>query len=573
MSRLRWWLAAGLLVALAAWLLFRSASLSVAEGSWLLVDLEGEYVDAEVSPFQRVLGRRQHNLAATLSELGKAERDARLAGVLLRVRSLDVGWGKAQDLRGAVERLREKGKRTVAYLELEKYGPNLEYYVASAADAVYVAPGTRSPFVGLAAEYLFLGGLFEKLGISVEYERVGKYKTAVDSFAGRSMSDANREMSDALLDSIEATFLADIAESRGLSREELEAVVDQGPASPAELEAGGLIDGAAFVDEILEKEGDPAVVEPEVYARVAAADVGFAPQATFALIYGTGSVVVGEGRAGPGGGPVMASVDIAEAFEQAASSPEVRAIIFRVDSPGGSALASDLIWHAVRKARNQGKRVVASFSDVAASGGYYVAAGADRIVAQPSTLTGSIGVFVLRPVIAGALDKLDIGYASLTRGRHAGMLLSTEPLSEATRARMRDEVRSIYHQFVARVAEGRGLEPERVNELGRGRVWTGALAHEAGLVDTLGGLREAVVEAKALVGLAPDADVVLVPFPPPKPLVEQLREVLQGNAAASRANALAVDLLPRSARSVVGALRELPLGAPLLIPPVFAEVH
>jgi protease-4 len=268
----------------------------------------------------------------------------------------------------------------------------------------------------------------------------------------------------------------------------------------------------------------------------------------------------------------MASVDLAEAFEQAAASPEVRAIVFRIDSPGGSALASDLIWRAVRKARAKGKPVVASFSDVAASGGYYVAAGADRIVAQPSTITGSIGVFVIRPMIAGALDKLDIGFASITRGQHADLLLSTQPLSEGARERMREEVRGIYHQFVARVAEGRGLDEKRVNEVGRGRVWTGAAAKEAGLVDTLGGLREAVAEAKGLVGLPADADVVLVPFPPPKPLVEQLREAFQG-AVALRADGIALDLLPRGARAAVSALRELPAGAPLLIPPVFAEVR
>jgi len=572
MSRLRWWLAAGLLLALAAALLWRGAGVPIQDGSWLLFDLEGEYVEAEPSPLQRVIGRRAHTLASTLSELGKAERDARIAGVLVRVRSLDVGWGKAQDLRRAIQRLREKGKRTVAYLELEKYGPNLEYYVASAADAVYVAPGTRSPFVGLAAEYLFLGGLFEKLGVSLEYERIGKYKTAVDGLAGREMSDANREMSEAILDSIQSQFLTDIAASRGIGREELQAIVDQAPASPAELEARRLIDGAAFLDEILEKEKQPPLVKADVYAQVPASAVGFAPKASFALIYGAGSVVVGEGRAGPAGGPVMASVDLAEAFEQAAASPEVRAIVFRIDSPGGSALASDLIWRAVRKARAKGKPVVASFSDVAASGGYYVAAGADRIVAQPSTITGSIGVFVIRPMIAGALDKLGIGFASITRGQHADLLLSTQPLSEGARERMREEVRGIYQQFVARVAEGRGLDEKRVNEVGRGRVWTGAAAKEAGLVDTLGGLREAVAEAKGLVGLPADADVVLVPFPPPKPLVEQLRETFQG-AVSLRADALAQGLLPRGARGVVGVLRELPAGAPLLIPPVFAEVR
>ena len=212
--------------------------MTVEDKSWLVVDLEGEYVEADLSPLQRLLGRHARTLASLLSELAKAERDERLAGVLLRVRSLDVGWGKAQDLRAAVLRLREKGKRTVAYLELEKYGANVEYYVASAADAVYVAPATRTPLVGLAAEHLFLGGLFEKLGVKLEYERVGKYKSAVEGLAEREMSDANREMSDAILDSIQSQFLGDIAASRGMTREALAAAIDRAPTSPRELAAG-----------------------------------------------------------------------------------------------------------------------------------------------------------------------------------------------------------------------------------------------------------------------------------------------------------------------------------------------
>jgi protease-4 len=571
MRRLRWWLLAGLLAALAAALLWRGGPV-VEDASWLVVDLEGEYVEADLSPLQRIFGRRARTLASQLSELAKAERDPRLAGVLFRVRSLDVGWAKAQDLRAAVLRLREKGKRTVSYLELEKYGANVEYYVASAADAVYVAPATRTPLVGLAAEHLFLGGLFEKLGVQLEYERVGKYKSAVEGLAEREMSEANREMSEAILDSIHSQFLGDIAASRGLAAEAVAAAIDRAPTSPRELEGEKLIDGAAFFDEIVEKEGGPALVEDEKYAQVDAADVGFSPKATFALIYGAGSVVVGEGSSGRSGGPVMASTTIAEAFEKAAESPEVRAIVFRIDSPGGSALASDLIWRAVRKARAKGKPVVASFSDVAASGGYYVAAGADKVVAQPGSITGSIGVFVIRPMIAGALDKLGIGSTALTRGRRADLLLSTRPLSPEARERMRDEVRSIYRQFVDRVADGRSLDRSKVDEVGRGRVWTGADAKRAGLVDTLGGLREAVLEGKALVGLAPDADVVLVPFPPPKPFVEQLREAFEGSVAL-RGEALAEAMLPPAARATVGALRALPTGVPVLIPPLFAEVH
>ena len=570
MRRRRWWLWGALALALVAGVWW-AGRVRIEPKSWLRVNLEGEYLEGEVSPFARLTGRHAHTLAALLSELAKAERDERIAGVLFRVRDLDLGWGKAQDMRRAITRLRERGKRTLAYVELEQYGPNLEYYVASAADEVWVAPGTHAPFVGLAAEYLFLGGVFEKLGVELEYERIGKYKTAAESLAEKSMSDANREMSEALLDSYHDQFVADIAASRKMSPAELEAVIDQGPGSPRELERGRLIDGAAFLDELLERERTPPIVELSTYSRVAPGDVGFEPQATFALVYGAGAVVTG-GSGRPTTGPEMGSDALVEAFDKASEDPSIRAIVFRIDSPGGSPLASDLIWHAVRRARNKGKPVIASLSDVAASGGYYVATAADRIVAEPATLTGSIGVFVIRPALGGALEKLGVHVESLTRGRHADLLLASRPLTPETRERVKADVQAIYKQFVARVAEGRGLEPEAVNEVGRGRVWTGVQAKERGLVDALGGLREAVLEAKAAAGIAPDVDVLLVPYPAPKPLFVQVRDALQGAAVAPVDRALRA-AVPPGLRAAAEALAVLPVGAPLLVPPVLAEVR
>jgi protease-4 len=570
MRRRRWWLWGVLALAVAVGLWWANR-VPIEPKSWLRVNLEGEYLEGELSPFARLTGRHAHTLAALLSELAKAERDERIVGVLFRVRDLEIGWGKAQDLRRALARLRERGKRTIAYVELEQYGPNLEYYVASAADEVWVAPGSHTPFVGLAAEYLFLGGLFEKLGVELEYERVGKYKTAAESFAESSMSDANREMSDAILDSIHSQFLDDIAASRKMTREELQALIDQGPSSPRELERGRLVDGAAFLDEVLERERTPPMVSLSTYARVSPADVGFEPEATFALIYGAGAVTTGGGGRATRG-PEMGSDALVEAFDEASKDPAVRAIVFRIDSPGGSPLASDLIWRAVRRARDKGKPVIASLSDVAASGGYYVAAAADRIVAEPGTLTGSIGVFVIRPALGGALEKLGIHVEGLTRGRYADLLLASRPLTPETRARMKADVQQIYRQFVSRVSEGRGMDAEAVNEVGRGRVWTGAQAKERGLVDALGGLREAVLEAKAAAGLAPDADVVLVPYPAPKPLFEQVSEALQGAAVAGVDEALRGALQP-GLRAAAEALAGLPTGAPLLIPPVLAEVR
>jgi protease-4 len=569
----RWIVGLALLLLILTWLVADRGP-GVEPGTVLVMDLEGAYAETHATPYlARLFGVRGRPLIGLLSQLAKAERDDRLSAVLFRIRPLDIGWGKADELRAAIARIGEKGRRTVAYLEVEKYGANLEYFVATGADEIYMAPGSRNPFVGLAAEYLFLGGFFEKLGVEIEYERVGKYKSAVESFAESKMSEANREMTTAILDSVYDRFVAGIAEGRSLDPERVHAAIDAAPATPAEMQEHGLTDGIGFFDEILDRVRDGeekrAVMKGAEYAEVDPSSVGFDPVASFALIYGTGPVTAGGGSGGPGGRQVLASTPVSEAFEAATEAPEIDAIIFRIDSPGGSALASDLVWRAIQRAREGGKPVIASFSDVAASGGYYVACGADRIVSQPATYTGSIGVFVLRPILGGLLENLGIGVEVMTRGEHADLLLASRPLSAPTRRRLRADVRSVYETFVGRVAAGRELAPEAVDSIGQGRVWTGAQASEIGLVDVLGGLRTAVLEAKGAVGLDADADVELVSYPLPRSLAEQISEAF---GASLRATVSSLSL-PSALRQLVTTLQVLPAGTPLLIPPGLAEIH
>lgn len=569
----RWIVGLALLLLILTWLIADRGP-GVEPGTVLVMDLEGAYAETHGTPYlARLFGVRERPLIGLLSQLAKAERDDRLSAVLFRIRPLDIGWGKADELRAAIARIGEKGRRTVAYLEIEKYGANLEYFVATGADEIYMAPGSRNPFVGLAAEYLFLGGFFEKIGVEIEYERIGKYKSAVESFAESKMSEANREMTTALLDSVYDRFVEGIAEGRSLDPERVHAAIDAAPATPAEMQEHGLTDGIGFFDEILErvKDGEEKrpVMEGAEYAGVDPSSVGFDPVASFALIYGTGPVTAGDGSDGPGGRQVLASTTVSEAFEAATEAPEIKAIIFRIDSPGGSALASDLVWRATQRAQEKGKPVIASFSDVAASGGYYVACGADRIVSQPATYTGSIGVFVLRPILAGLLENLGIGVEAMTRGEHADLLLASRPLSARTRRRLRADVRVVYETFVGRVATGRELAPEAVDGIGQGRVWTGAQASEIGLVDVLGGLRTAVLEAKDAVGLDADADVVLVSYPLPKSLAEQISDAF-GVSLRSTLSSLPV---PSALRQLVTTLQVLPAGTPLLIPPGLAEIH
>ena len=546
----------------------------VRPGSLLVVDLEGEYVNEPAVPlFDRLTGRERHPLPQLLSDLRKAERDSRISNVLFRVRGLQLGWAKAQELRDAITSLRESGHHTIAYLEVESFSGNLEYYVASAADEVWMAPGTRAPLVGLAAEYFFLGGFFEKLGIQVEVERIGRFKTAADMFSAKEMSSAFQEMSNSLLDSIDGQFVSGIADRRDLSEDDVRAAIDAAPMSPEEFKARKLIDGVAYEDELIQRLGDPPKLEESSYAEVDPKSVGFQPVATVAVVFGTGGVVSGKDDGGSGR-PQLASQTVSKALLDAAKDPSVKAIVFRVDSPGGSALASDVIWRATQEARKNGKPLIVSMSDLAASGGYYVSCGADAVVAEPGTLTGSIGVFVLRPVLGGLLDKLGIGYASLQRGAHADILLGTKPLDPDTRARLSADVKSVYDLFVERVAAGRKLPAEKVDAIGQGRVWTGQQAATLGLVDAIGGLRTAVDLAKEKAGLGRKADVILRSYPAPKPLAEQIREALQGTAARALDERVFAELpLSAGVRELADWLSTAPEGAPVLLPPASIQIR
>jgi protease IV len=564
---LRFAILAALLLGLFWWIGRGGREPSIAQGSLLVVELSGKYVDGPIPLLSRLRGDPVHSLLTLTSELRKAARDSRLDGVVLRVRALEVGWAQAEEIRQAIRGVSAKGRHTLAVLEVEGFG-NAPYYVASAADRVVATPGGNSPFVGIAAEYLFLGGLFEKLGVDVEYERVGEFKSAVESYAETKMSDANRLQSNALLDSVEGHFVREIAAARGRSEEQVRLAIDSGPSAPESLVEYGLVDEVATFEAAVAALGEHEQVKADVYAGVTPASVGFEPAATFAIVNGVGAVVVGAGSFS-GGSSVMASDTVADALRDAAKDPEVKAIVLRIDSPGGSPLASDLIWNAIRDVQKQGKPVVASFSDLAASGGYYVASAADVIVSQPQTLTGSIGVFVIRPVLAGLLEKLGVGVASITRGARADLLLSTVPLSPETRAVLREDVQHTYDRFLSRVAEGRGLDEASVDEVARGRVWTGEQALEVGLVDRLGGVPEAVLAAKEKIGLSPEADVLLVQYPAPRPLAEQVFEALQGGASLE----LSLPGWPAGARQLISALRSLPIGTPLLIGPAWIEIH
>lgn len=548
-----------------------SSGPEVEADSTLVVRLGGTYLEAsEPALVSRLLGEERATFAALLSQLSMAERDERIKTVVLRIRSLGIGWGKAQELRGAVARLRTAGRHTVAYLDLASLTAHREYFIAAAADEVVLVPGGTAPLVGLSAHYQYLGGLFEKIGITFEVGKAGRYKSAVEAFSGTEMSEASREMANSLLDSTERQFVSGIAAGRNLSVDQVVERIGRGLILGSELVALGFVDSIASLEDVLDGLGGEVIYE-STYAAVDPADVGISPEATFALLYGSGNVVDGEREANSMGAPVFSAGAFTRALEQAAEADDIEAIIVRIDSPGGSALASERMWRAVRRARDDsGKPIIASFSDVAASGGYYVAAATDAIVAPGMSITGSIGVFALVPILEGLQRKVGISSEFLSRGEDADFGSTSSRWSDSAREKLQRMVLAIYSQFVERVALGRNLEVARVDAVAQGRVWTGAQALERGLVDELGGLHEAVARANVLLGLAPDADIELRTYPPVRTLPEQLADLLDvrvARAVQSRLDRIAPfsDLLDLAA--------ELPMQTPLLIPPATVQIQ
>jgi protease-4 len=341
--------------------------------SWVLLDIEGSYgEDVPPDSLARLVGEHPISMLDLLLLIRDAGEDPRVAGLVVRIRPLAIGWAKAQDIRDALLHYRDSGKPLHAFLELELGGGSMEYYVASAAEHIEVPPGAAAPVTGLLAEFMFLGGVWDKLDIDMQVVKIREYKTFGDMLANKEMTPYHREMEDSLLDSMYGQLVDGIAAQRNLQPAAVRAAIDAGPATPSELQQAGLIDTSVYLDELQTQLTGPdgEFLKAEDYAPRRQPLPGRAPvQHRVALVYGVGPVTSGESRSSPfNGETTMGSDTLVEAFQDASRDDKIEAIVFRVDSPGGSALASDLIWRATRAA-GAVKPVIVSMSDVAASGG------------------------------------------------------------------------------------------------------------------------------------------------------------------------------------------------------------
>ena len=488
----------------------------------LALKIEGELPDYVPDTLaNRFFGNNDLSLTTVVEQLRKAKVDKRISGILLEINMLGTGWGKAEELRGAIADFRASGKPIYAFIEV---GLNKEYYIATACDRVYVSPSGDLYINGLAADVMFFRGSLDKLGVYPDVAKIGKYKNAPDQFTSKEMSKEHREVINSLLDDLFNRFVNTVAETRKKSPDEVRALIDNAPFGAQEALRAGLIDGANYRDEVeneLKKrlgykdEDELKITKAETYRQVEPESVGLNRGERIAIIYASGDIWPGKSENSAMGGQSVGSDTMVKAIGDAARDKTIKAIVLRVDSPGGVHYASDAIWHAVEVARKK-KPVVVSMGDLGASGGYYIACSANKIIAEPSTLTGSIGIFAGKPVMKGLFDWLGITNEYVLRGKNAGMFRVTEQFSPEERAKLEGVLKTKYYdEFVPKVAKGRGRDPEYIDSIGQGRVWTGAQAREKGLIDDFGGLDKAVEVARELAGIPADKGVrrVILPYP------------------------------------------------------------
>lgn len=508
---------------------------SLADNSTLLLHLEGDLPEQAPVDFGIPFLTQQQPLSVAehWQLLRNAAADPRIKAVVLEPRGLSVGWAKLEELRGDIANFKKSGKPVYAYLR----GAGMrEYYVAAAADRIYISPEDELDVKGLRAELTYVKGTLDKLGVQMEFEHVGKYKDAPDMFTKTSSSPETREVINGLLDQFYGDFVNSVAQGRKKKPEEIRALIDNGPFVGPEALQGGLVDELAYEDQVFAqlkekvKSGDARINE-HAYARIPA-PAGVEGATRIALLVGQGDIVRGATNDGASQDLITASGMI-KLIRQVRDDDSIKGVILRIDSPGGDGIASDDILHEA-KLLSQKKPTVISMSDLAASGGYFIAMTGDPLIAYRATETGSIGVFFGKPNLRGLYDKIGIHKELMTRGRFADIDTESAPLNDAQRAKLRTEIEQFYKGFVERVAGARKRKYDDVEALAQGRVWTGAQAKQNGLVDELGGIDRAIDLVKQRAKIAAAEKITLVPYPPRRTLFQVLMDREQLTELESR---------------------------------------
>jgi len=477
--------------------------------SYLEINLSGTiYEKSEPDLFSTFIGIRPPlSMYDIWRNIQKAKHDSRIKSLVLRLGQLQCDWAKVEEIRQSVLDFRTSGKKVFAYigevLEFDK-----EYYLATACDSIIIHPLGTLIINGIGGYVPFIKNALDKLGVEAEFEQVEEYKTVGNLFTEAGFTPAHKEMMESIYTDIFNIYVKGVADARNISETEVRDLIDQAFFRADLAKEANLVDELLYEDEFLsfiQTEGNQKIsrVTHSQYTRISPSSVGLNKGKKIALIYGMGPIHSGEGL-----NQTMGSKSITRLIRRARNDVTVSALILRVDSPGGSALGSDDIWREMALFKKK-KPVVVSMSDVAGSGGYWIAMNADKIVAQPQTLTGSIGVVAGKFNMAKLFDKLGITAERIALGKRADMFTSFRSLTEEERSLLKTEILWIYDKFITKVSVGRNLKKEDVDKIGQGRIWTGQQAKNLGLIDEVGGLAKAVELVKELINVPPGEDVNL----------------------------------------------------------------
>ncbi len=464
---------------------------------------------AEVQPRRGVMSliiRQAPTLHQVVEHIDRASGDRRIVQLVARIYDNSMGYAKVQELRDAVIRFRKSGKRAIAFAEtFGDPGPaDKSYYLATAFDSIYLQPSGQFALTGLLSRVPFARDLLSKLGVQPRFDKRKEFKSASDVITEREFTGPHEENLRTVLGSLQRIIIDAIAERRNKKPSVVQSEIDGGPYNPGRALELGYIDGVLYYDELCDRIQNRHRKKRRLfpYSRYDAAVGRRRRQGrrAIALIYCVGDIYRGASRITPFGSPLLGAQTVGKAIREAVDDSSVRVIVLRVNSPGGSYIASDMIWHEVMHARERGKTVIASLSDVAGSGGYFIAMAADKIVAAPGTITGSIGVISGKLVTEEMWKKLGVNWAEIHTGVNAPMWLSTRDFTPEQWTVVQRQLDTIYHDFVAKASRGRSMDFDRMESLARGRIYTGLEAAEAGLVDTIGGLPEALDMAVSMIG-------------------------------------------------------------------------
>ncbi|HXW03928.1 MAG TPA: signal peptide peptidase SppA [Vicinamibacterales bacterium] len=535
--------------------------------STLVLEVSGNLQEMEPAGVLGQFIEGPPTVRSIVDALRKAKVDSRVTSVIIRPTATGALWGKVQEVRDAILDFRRSNKLAIGFLE---FGGDQAYYLASACDKVFLMPTASLDLTGIASYELFLRGTLERIGAYPDALHIGDYKTASNTFTERTFTPPHREMAESLNGDLHAQLVRAVADGRHKSEDEVRRLIDHGPYLPEDAVRAGLVDDLAYEDELDDKvklsSGPVRFLKHREYGQISPVSLGLNRGPRIAVIYAVGLISSGQSHYDSPAGAVVGSDTIVEYLRQARADNSIRAIVLRIDSPGGSAIASDVIWREVMLTRER-KPVIASMSDVAASGGYYIAMPAHAIVAQPATLTGSIGVVMVKFVIDGTLDKLGMNMESVSEGRFAEIYSPIRQFSPEERARVEELMQATYDAFVEKAAAGRNTTPERIDAVAQGRVWTGQQARQIGLVDELGGLERAIALAKQRARIAQDSEVELVVYPPKKSLYELVAEPFGRTDRGAALLSLLGIRSPQAFQSLTAPLRVFRRGEPLAIMP------